>query len=419
MVTFFLIASRVLSLLLAIIGTPLSILLYFVGQSPQAPIFATGALIFSLLPLTYWIAHHRQSRLLSAVSMLGLVAWLGITAWLLIHSPDGRPADPATARVQNRYIDGAWAYPRASLGNFLPELDQFLLGLKVVPALDPLFTTAQSQRLGPLTTAIYHELEADPDFHALGSVMPHAYEDLLMGRADRGHYFLYIPKDLDRKKPAPALIFLHGSGGNFKAYTWLLAKAADDLHAVLIVPTLGFGNWHEPATSKLIYAAVQDASRVIPIDRQQRHLIGLSNGGLGVCQAASTMAKAFQTLTLISPVIDFKAIDTVKFTDHWRKDHPIHIITGATDDRVPIESIHFATTRLRTNRAEVTLETIPAADHFLLFSHRQEVLQKITAWLKNPPKPPPPPSTASQEPSPTAAAPEPQTSKPEPPKEPK
>jgi predicted esterase len=395
MVAKFFFYFRLLSLLLALIGGFLSIALLTVGESQEAQVFAIGALIFSLGPLAGWLAHAWQSRFLSVLTVFGLIVWLGITGWLLLRAPNGRASDPATARVQNRYLNDDWHYPRAALGNMFPELDQFRLGFKVVPALDPLLTTEQARNLAQLTTTLYHDLEADPDFHALGSVMPHAYEDLVMGRPDRGHYFLYIPQNLDRKKPAPALVFLHGSGGNFKAYTWLLSKIADDLQMVLIAPTFGMGKWHEPATSKLVYAAIQDATEVVAIDRNQRHLIGLSNGGLGVCQAGGAIGRSFQSMIFISPVMDFKAMDAIKFMDRW-KNRPVLIITGAADDRVPLESVNKAAAILRSHSTLVTLETIPQGDHFILFTHRPQVLQKITDWLKSPPTPPPPPAPAAQ-----------------------
>ncbi|MDZ4287617.1 MAG: prolyl oligopeptidase family serine peptidase [Prosthecobacter sp.] len=388
MVPLFLVAYRVFALALAPIGGSLSLLLLFACQSQEGAAFAVGALLFSLVPLLDLIARERESRLLSFVAVVALAGWVAITAWLFTVAPDGR--SPATARVQNRYVKGDWHYPRAALGNLLPELDQILLGLKIMPALDSHLTQEQSRQTAPITAAIYRELEADPDFHALGSVLPHAYDELWGQRIDHGHYFLYVPKNLDRQKPAPALVFLHGSGGNFKAYTWLLAKVADERGLVLISPTYGFGNWQEPDTTKTVKAVLKDAAKLVQIDPAQRHLIGLSNGGLGLCQAGMEIGEQFRSLIFLSPVMDREAMSTPKFSRRW-KDRPILILTGQTDDRVPLESVTAAATQMRKQGAQVTLESIPTADHFLLFTHRDQVLNRLSTWLKNLPPPPPDP----------------------------
>jgi hypothetical protein len=153
------------------------------------------------------------------------------------ESPSGRA--PGGAAVQHRYVGGRDGFRRYALGNLFPENDQFALGFHLVPAMDPLFTRKQARMLSGLTASIYTELEADAAFHALGSVMPEAYDELWGLPFDRGHYYLYVPPRLDRSVPQPALVFLHGSGGNFKAYTRLLSKLADELGVILIAPSYG------------------------------------------------------------------------------------------------------------------------------------------------------------------------------------
>lgn len=396
MVPLFFLSYRIFAFALAAIGGGLSVLLFFVGQSQEATVFAVAALLISEAPMLDLMARDRESRLLSLAAVAALAGWAVMTVWLFIRAPDGRPT-AATARVQNRYLDGGWGYPRAALGNLLPELDQCLLGFQIMPALDPLLTRRQAGPLAEVTSAIYRELEADPDFHALGSVLPHAYDGLWLGRAEHGHYFLYTPKNLDPQKPAPVLVFLHGSSGNFKSYPWLLSKVAEECGMVLIAPTYGWGDWQEPATSKLIQATLKDAARHVRLDPKQQHLIGLSNGGRGLCQVGSEVGEQFQSLTFLSPVMDLEALTTQKFARRW-KGRPIYILTGAADERVPLDYVTTAADQLRKRGAQVTLETVPGADHFLLFTQRDLVLPKITSWLKNLPASAPAPAAPPAEP---------------------
>ena len=312
-------------------------------------------------------------------AFFALVGWLLIAIWLLQTSPDGHPQ--STALVQNCYVNDDWGYQRYALGALLPEVDQFMLGFHVVPLVDSLFTYKQAQPLLADTRQIYEELEADPDFHHLGSVMPDAYNELLGLQFRNGHYFLYVPPNLDRTKPAPALVFLHGSGGNFKAYTWLLSKVADEHGMVVIAPTYGSGGWDEKRGPQAVIAALDDAAKRIPIDPAQVCLAGLSNGGLGVSRtAASDFATRFSSLIFLSPVCDDRALVSASFTEYW-KGKPILVMSGEEDDRVPIWYVKQCVASMQRAEAKVKLRSYAGANHFLVFSHRGLLLRELSDWL--------------------------------------
>lgn len=369
---------RAFSLAWALAICPLAALLLVSCVTLRGSVFGIGALLLGVAPALACMAPNRPWFRRSAWIALG--SWLLITTWLVLVSPDGRPRDGA--RVQNRYVGGAWHYPRRALGALLPEVDQFMLGLKLIPAVDSLFTMKQARSVTGLLRTIYGELEADADFHALGSVMPDVYDHLWGRQFDRGHYFLYVPPRLDRKTPAPALVFLHGSGGNFKAYTWLLSRVADECGMVVIAPSHGMGNWRAPGGTRAVVAALDDAAKVVPLDLNQVHLAGLSNGGLGVSRAAaSDDGKRFRSVIFLSPVCDETALRTPGFARQWRG-KPVLIITGETDDRVPLPYVNAAAATMRDSGASVEMSAYADADHFLLFSHRARFQEQLSGWLK-------------------------------------
>lgn len=306
--------------------------------------------------------------------LLGFVAWGIVIAW----APDGR-ADPL-ARVQNRYAGGTWDYRRYALGNLVPELDQFRLGFRLITRLDPLFDKAQAAQLAGWTTAIYDELEKDPEFHALGSAMPQAYENLRGGAAASGHSFLYVPERLNRAEPQPVLVFLHGSGGNFKAYTWLLAKVADRVGCVVVAPSFGMGNWRAAESSRVVEAALADAGRVVAVDRSRLHLMGLSNGGLGVSQVAADAGGRFASLIYLSPVFDEEALMSAGFAAQWRG-RDVLVLSGTRDNRTPFAYVSDEVARMRARGAKVEVVEFKDSDHFLFFSHGDAVLGRLEAWL--------------------------------------
>lgn len=357
---------------------PLGSLLMAVCQTSIGQIVSLSLLLSATAMLLACFAFEKRSRLLGCLSAFLALPAIAIIAYTFWRAPDGKPE---SLRVQHQFTKSDWAFQQYSPGNLVPEIDQFLLGFKLVPFTDPFFTMKQSRHLSKLTGDIYREIESDPDFQALGSVMPQAYDELLGRQFDRGHYFLYVPIALDRTKPCPAMVFMHGSGGNFKAYTWLLSKIADKLGMIIIAPSFGLGNWSEPDSTRIAIEALEHASRSVAIDQSNVHLLGLSNGGLAVCQVGASTGSRFKSLVFLSPVFDRMAVLTMDFQDHWRN-KPVLVITGKLDDRVPHDYVQGMTDSIRNVGAITTMKSIDGADHFMLFSHRDVVLAEISQWLR-------------------------------------
>ena len=367
-------------LALAILMAVPSLLLLVVCTTLSGAVFGFSAVLLCVAAGLACLCWGKASPWLKRSAVLAFAGWVCGTGWLAVQAPNGHTA--ADSPVQSRYLHDEWAFKRYALGNLLPEVDQFALGYRLVPFIDSLFTSEQAKVLSRLTASIYRELEADPNFHALGSVMPGAYDEIWGQPFRHGHYFLYVPPGLDRRQPHPALVFLHGSGGNFKAYTWLLSKVADQLGMVLIAPSYGMGNWREPDTSTLIQAVLEDAATAVAIDPAQLHLMGLSNGGLGVSQGGRKLGAKFKSLTFLSPVLDAGALASPEFAQHWRG-RPVLVITGRQDDRVPFDYVSGGVDSMKQAGVAVTLQPVDQANHFMLFSHQDQVLSTIIEWLRN------------------------------------
>ena len=369
---------RTIGLLWSVAVCPISALLLAVAVTFEGRAFATGAILIGLAPLLAWL--NPENKWWRRGALASLLLWIGIAIWLARVSPDGKPH--AGARVENRYAGGGWQYQEQALGALLPEVDQFMLGFRLVPFVDALFNQGQAGPLIRDTREIYQELEADPDFHALGSVMPIAYNEIWGLPFDQGHYFLYVPRSLDRKTPAPVLVFLHGSGGNFKSYTWLLSKIADEQGMVIIAPSCGIGNWAAPRAPQMVVEALDDAAKVVALDMSRVHLAGLSNGGLGVTRTvASSYADRFRSLILFSPVCDDQALNSTAFAEGWRG-KPVLVISGEQDDRVPIDYVRQCAEAMRADGVNVQLNVYPGANHFLLFSHREQWPGEVSEWVR-------------------------------------
>jgi predicted esterase len=366
---------QLISLVVSVMLGPLSAALLVVADTWEGRACATSglALIAGLLLILFGrTTTQLRRRIAVALGVLG-VACVGI---VIAHAPSGAPGTPA--RVRHLYRQGEH-HPRWALSNLVPEGDQFELGTIVMPFVDPLLTHRQAAPLRSWIREIYGEMEAEADFHELGSVLGQAYSNLWSGDA-RQHAFMYVPTSLDRSKPAAALVFFHGSGGNFKAYTWLLAKVADRMGLVLIAPSCGMGNWTPAETHKRMAAALQATQEVVSIDKSRIHVMGLSNGGMAVSQMMVDAARSYRSFTFISPVFHDESVRTFANGPGELKPR-VRIVSGELDNRVPWSYVEKNADDLRRAGADVILKSFSDADHFLLFSHRDRVVALLQEWL--------------------------------------
>jgi pimeloyl-ACP methyl ester carboxylesterase len=367
------------ALLAAALAVPSFWLLLSAWTRPGRVIGLTGlsvALAVVALLLTWRNAAHRQTWSRVA-ALLGLIVG-GLGVALLLTAPSGRPGPASPVHHRFAAADSVRFRPYRPT-NVIPEAEQIRLGFLVMPALDPILTRGQSRRVAAITRPIYAEMEEDADFRELGSVMGWAYAELAGRPFDVGHYYLYVPKARP-PDPLPLVVFLHGSAGNFKAYTWLWAQAAEREGFAVIAPSFGFGNWSRPGGAESALAALDDVLRDVAIDEERIYLAGLSNGGLGVSHVAARAQERFRGLIFISPVIADILTNRLVPSGTW-DDCPVLVITGEADRRIPVGYVEEHARRLQVIGADVTLITYPGEDHFLFFSQKDQIMRDIGLWL--------------------------------------
>ncbi|MDB6003532.1 MAG: hypothetical protein JWR15_519, partial [Prosthecobacter sp.] len=242
------------ALLLALILVPVAAFGLCCTVTWEGHLLSASLGMIGLGPLLWFIGHERKSlhqERLGKMLLLACFAGFAMVDW---RAPNGRTVE--SARIHARYSTSGGRYISSSIGSLLPENDQIHLGYAVAVAFDPFFTRRQHTELSAMTDKIYAEIGAVPEFTAVGSALPSIYREICFEEFRDGHYFHYIPARVDRSKPTPTLVFLHGSGGNFKAYIWLLSKVADELGIAVIAPSFGMGNWEKPGGYEVITGAI-------------------------------------------------------------------------------------------------------------------------------------------------------------------
>jgi predicted esterase len=140
------------------------------------------------------------------------------------------------------------------------------------------------------------------------------------------------------------------------------------------------GNWRMYDTHNVVSAALKDADGHAKIDASNVHLISLSNGGLGATQLAAGGGIDFKSLVFLSPVFDADYVETERFAAYC-KARRVLIMSGKMDDRVPSYNVEANAAKLKADGVEVSLNILDAADHFMLFSHKERVLAGLEHWL--------------------------------------
>lgn len=358
---------------LALVPTVASAILVVAAETGRGRLFGVTALVLLALPVPVVraLVQRTRRRVLTAGAAAGVFVALFVA--LCAASPDGRPLPGSPLRSE--FLADA-RYRRFAIAALLPEIDQVKLGTYLVPAIDPLIDVAAGRRIRDMTMRHYRAMEADPELAALGTVMPYVFED-----RDAGHLFAYAPPHAATER-LPMVLFLHGSGGNFKAYFHLWRRFADDAHVIVVCPSFGFGNWSEPGGVEAVERARAWGVTNLGADERRILLVGLSNGGTGVTRAAAATPGAYRGLVFLSGVIeDYVLLGPDRRAGSVELPWPILVIHGRQDDRIPLADVTRSIALLKSRGATVDEWLVDGEDHFLFFERDVEVLARVKEWM--------------------------------------
>ena len=359
---------------------PLGVWLLFNFKATAGLLFALLGIGAPLLGLNLTRYLGRRENIYLRLSQLFGAAVTFLVIVILVGAPDGRPTPESPIR---HMYSATGRFYRLSPLNLIPETEQMNVGINLVGPADPFIDRAKADRLSDLTLGIYAEMEQDPDFAALGSVMGYPLRDAFGLPYDNGHYFLYVPDSLATNEPTPAIVFLHGAGGPFKAYQWVWRQFAEKYGYVIISPTFGFGNWWEAGGTEAVIRALEHASTEVAIDSDRVWLAGLSNGGYGTIYTGLEHGDRFQGLILLSPGLPSPDLyqEDAPFYEVWRE-RPILLLTGEADLRMPMPYIEQHIGFFEAGGVDLEARIYPAEDHFLFFSQPDLLFEAIHLWIE-------------------------------------
>ena len=192
----------------------------------------------------------------------------------------------------------------------------------------------------------------------------------MMGIGNTQSVYLIKPKNYDPNKSYPLVFFMHGYLGNWKLYTGAL-KGLEDC----IVLCVGTHTWSGIFTKNDIDALF---SRQIPfvenlgykVDKNNLHIMGLSNGGSAVNVAYNGFSRKFKTITFISTGIhQTYPISSKVLLVGGGKDHSAGSLPGA-----------YRT--LKNNGGKTDLFWSDDETHFIFVNQMDEIIDFLNRNMK-------------------------------------
>jgi predicted peptidase len=199
-------------------------------------------------------------------------------------------------------------------------------------------------------------------------------------------YVVYVPRDFDRSRAWPVVLFLHGSGerGSDGVRATQIGAAAAIRHtpeqvpAIVVFPQAPVETrWlEEPADAAM--AALDRAMAEFHGDPKRVYLTGLSMGGYGTWHLALAHPGRFAALVVVcgglvphptttavrqSP-LTAGAVDPYEFTAHSLRNVPIWIFHGDADTVIPVkESQRMHDALEREHAPDVHYTEYPGVGH--------------------------------------------------------
>lgn len=190
------------------------------------------------------------------------------------------------------------------------------------------------------------------------------------GESELTRLAIYVPASLDRAKPAPLIVALHGTGGRGDVSASRWGRIAESLGALVLAPSeaganSGFSG--EPRERASVVSAMRWMRRRFNIDENRVWLLGYSRGGHLAWDLAVRQTTHFAGAFPLAggPRFGSRPVhNNLRFTENLANSR-LRLIVGDADD--PQMLVNIAMVDALVERAKiadrVTLEVLPRVGH--------------------------------------------------------
>jgi pimeloyl-ACP methyl ester carboxylesterase len=206
--------------------------------------------------------------------------------------------------------------------------------------------------------------------------LPCALEPALSGRQKPPcHYYLYVPEGYQADREYPALLFLHGAGGNLRCGLYLSVEHARRHGVILICPTFRNGEWWTEEGTAFAMRALDDVAKRYRVNAKAVGIAGVSNGAIGAWVISEKLKEKFCAVISVSGA--FNGAKPVPAG----KGPPVYIVHGARDAVISPELSRAAYAVLK-ERPGTVLKELPEAGHLAALVKSKEVNEDAYAWFE-------------------------------------
>ncbi len=196
--------------------------------------------------------------------------------------------------------------------------------------------------------------------------------------ADRGSFALYIPETHEPDRPSPAIVALHGGGGNGRRFLWSWLREARSRGALLISPTSVGDTWSlqdpEIDVTRLLEILAQVAEEWT-IDPNALLLTGMSDGGTFTYLAGLEPNTPFTHLAPVAASFHPILLEMIDRRQIIGK--PMYLVHGALDWMFPVSMAREAHVAFERSGAQITYREIPDLSH----TYPREENSRILDWM--------------------------------------
>ena len=173
-------------------------------------------------------------------------------------------------------------------------------------------------------------------------------------------YEVFVPSTYDARNPMPALLLVHGGGGNGPGFIQTWTAFAESHGIILVAPTLDLSAATEPSVPILFPQLMNVVTQEWNVDANRRYLFGYSAGGYFVYDAALLRSDYFAGAGVFSAVIQ-PEYDSIVRKSPKRTDIAIYI--GDSDPFFNVQQTRRTRDLLQAAGMDVHYVELPNQGH--------------------------------------------------------